>query len=83
MGEQVSLSSYTSIKLRLASVLQNLLRFAQEQKDEDRARLIRELLADLAENTFRLALSGLRSQISAPNRILSANEVRQSRLSSR
>ncbi|MGH9623297.1 MAG: dynamin family protein [Bryobacteraceae bacterium] len=58
MSTQASLSSYMTLKLRLGSVMQNLLAFAQGQKDEERSRFIQNLLADLADDTFRLALFG-------------------------
>lgn len=58
MKSEVALSTYTSVKRRLASVLETLLYFAHERKDESRARFIQELLGDLAEDNFRLAVFG-------------------------
>src|SRR5579875_3518748 len=57
-GEALSLPSYTTIKLHLASILQNLLTLAQDQKNHDRSSIIQQLLADLAEDVFRLAVFG-------------------------
>jgi small GTP-binding protein len=58
MSSEAALSTYTGVKLRLAAVLETLLYFAHERKDEVRARFIQELLADLAEDNFRLAVFG-------------------------
>lgn len=52
------LSDYTNAKLRLGDLLQTFLRFAEQRHDEERIRYIRELLADLAEDNFRIALFG-------------------------
>jgi GTP-binding protein EngB required for normal cell division len=52
------LPGYTDTKLKLASIVEILLTFVRERKDEDRIRTIQRLLADLAEDAFRLAVVG-------------------------
>ena len=58
MTGRPSLSDYTSAKLRVADLFQSFLRFAEQRHDDERIRYVRELLADLAEDTFRVALFG-------------------------
>lgn len=58
MSSGSALSAYATVKLRLAAVLENLLRFSQERKDEERSRFLQDLLSDLAEDNFRLAVFG-------------------------
>jgi len=52
------LPGYTDTKLRLASIAEILLTIAQERKDEERVHTIQRLLADLAEDAFRVAVVG-------------------------
>jgi len=52
------LPGYTDTKLKLASIAEILLTIAREQKDDERAHTIQRLLADLAEDAFRLAVVG-------------------------
>jgi hypothetical protein len=53
-----SLRGYTEAKLKLASIGEILLGLAQKRKDEERIHVIQQLLADLAEDAFRLAVGG-------------------------
>ncbi|HEX4229951.1 MAG TPA: dynamin family protein [Bryobacteraceae bacterium] len=53
-----SLPSFTETKLKLASIAETLLTLARERKDDERVRTIQRLLADLAEDAFRLAVVG-------------------------
>jgi predicted GTPase len=53
-----SLPEYTETKLKLASIAEVLLTIARERKDDERVHTIQRLLADLAEDAFRLAVVG-------------------------
>lgn len=52
------LPGYTETKLKLASIAEILQVLARERKDEERTHSIQRLLADLAEDAFRLAVIG-------------------------
>lgn len=52
------LPSYTDTKLKIASIAEILLNVVRERKDDERIHAIQRLLADLAENAFRLVLLG-------------------------
>ncbi|HEY7307306.1 MAG TPA: dynamin family protein [Bryobacteraceae bacterium] len=52
------LPGYTDTKLKLASIAEILLTLARERKDEERTHTTQRLLADLAEDAFRLAVVG-------------------------
>ena len=52
------LPEYTETKLKLASIAEILLAIASERKDSERTHTIQRLLADLAEDAFRLAVVG-------------------------
>ncbi len=52
------LRDYDRLKLDLASLVQGALRLINEQTDSDSQRKFRELLADLAEDRFTLAVVG-------------------------
>lgn len=52
------LPGYTETKLKLASIAEILLTLVRERKDEARIHKIQRLLADLAEDAFRLAVVG-------------------------
>lgn len=52
------LPGYTDTKLKLASIAEILLTIASERKDNERTHTIQRLLADLAEDAFRLAVVG-------------------------
>lgn len=52
------LPAYLDGKLKLAAIAEVLLTMAQERKDQERAHTLQRLLADLAEDAFRLAVLG-------------------------
>lgn len=69
------LPGYTDTKLKLASVVEVLLTLVRERKDDDRIHTIQRLLADLAEDAFRLVVVGKynRGKSSLMNAMLGQN----------